>query len=119
MLKDLRIRNFALIDSLSISFDANLNILTGETGAGKTILINALNLVLGGRAFSEFIRSGEDSAEVEAAFHLEEGHPIYPQLESSGYNFTPDEDLIQYADFDPQSGFVCMQSLLATGKKFT
>lgn len=94
MLKELRIRNFALIDNLSVSFDPNLNILTGETGAGKTILINALNLVLGGRAFSEYIRSGEDSAEVEAAFHLEEGHPIYPQLESSGYTLTPDEDLV-------------------------
>lgn len=94
MLKELRIKNFALIDRLSVCFDPYLNILTGETGAGKTILINALNLVLGGRASSDYIRSGEDSAEVEAAFSPENGHYLYSYLESSGYPCLPDDDLI-------------------------
>jgi DNA repair protein RecN (Recombination protein N) len=94
LLKELCIKNFALIDKLSICFDPYLNILTGETGAGKTILINALNLVLGGRASADCIRSGEDSAEVEAAFTLDKGHPVYSHLESAGYSCLPDEDLI-------------------------
>ncbi|MGA1864163.1 MAG: DNA repair protein RecN, partial [bacterium] len=94
MLRELRIKNFALIDRLSVCFDPYLNILTGETGAGKTILINALNLVLGGRASSDYIRSGEDSAEVEAAFSPDKAHYIYSYLESAGYPCLPDEDLI-------------------------
>ncbi len=94
MLKELRIKNFALIDFLTVSFHPGLNILTGETGAGKTILINALNLILGSRASSEFIRTGSESAEVEASFHIEKDHPIYSILDSSGYSFHPDDDLI-------------------------
>jgi len=94
VLKELHIRNFALIDRLSISFDPHLNILTGETGAGKTILINALNLLLGGRASAEFIRTGEESAEVEAAFRLDKGHPIHACLESAGCPCSPEDDLI-------------------------
>ncbi|MGA1843820.1 MAG: DNA repair protein RecN [bacterium] len=94
MLKELHIRNFALIDQLSISFDPHLNILTGETGAGKTILINALNLLLGGRASTDFIRTGEESAEVEAAFRLDEGHPVHACLESAGCPCAPEDDLI-------------------------
>ncbi|MGA1794756.1 MAG: DNA repair protein RecN [bacterium] len=94
MLEELHIRNFALIDQISISFDPHLNILTGETGAGKTILINALNLLLGGRASTEFIRTGEESAEVEAAFRLDEGHPVRACLESAGCPCSPEDDLI-------------------------
>jgi DNA repair protein RecN (Recombination protein N) len=68
MLKELSIRNFAIIDDLHIRFDAGLTILSGETGAGKTIIINAVNLILGGRASADMIRTGADAAEVEALF---------------------------------------------------
>lgn len=68
MLRHLRIRNFAIIDDLSIDFANGLNVLTGETGAGKSIIIDALGLVLGERAQSEMIKSGRDEASVEAYF---------------------------------------------------
>ena len=68
MLKELSIRNFAIIDDLHIRLDAGLTILSGETGAGKTIIINAVNLILGGRASADMIRTGADAAEVEALF---------------------------------------------------
>jgi len=70
MLKTLSIKNYALIDSAEIEFASGLNIITGETGAGKTILIDALNLVLGDRASTEIIRKGSDKAVVEAIFGI-------------------------------------------------
>ena len=74
MLTDLFIKNFAIIDSLHVSFGKGLNILTGETGAGKSIIIDAVNLILGGRASADLIRTGEEEATVEALFDLS-GHP--------------------------------------------
>lgn len=68
MLKTLSIKNYALIDSAEIEFTSGLNIITGETGAGKTILIDALNLVLGDRASTETIRKGAEKAVVESVF---------------------------------------------------
>ncbi|MGA1824491.1 MAG: DNA repair protein RecN [bacterium] len=94
MLRDLCIRNFALIDELQISFDKGLNILTGETGTGKSILITAISLVLGGRAFSSYIRSGVDSAEVEAAFQIDSHPIILSHLKSAGLPADANEDLI-------------------------
>jgi DNA repair protein RecN (Recombination protein N) len=71
MLRTLRIRNFALIEKLEIDFGPGLNILTGETGAGKSIIIGALGLVLGARASSEVVRTGAARADVEAVFSLD------------------------------------------------
>jgi len=73
MLRELRVSNFAIIDELSVSFSGGLNVLSGETGAGKSIIIGALGLVLGERAYSEMIKTGRDSATVEASFLLAEG----------------------------------------------
>ena len=70
MLKKLTVKDYALIDSLEVEFSPGLNILTGETGAGKSILIGALGLVLGERADSDSVRSGAKAAMVEAEFHL-------------------------------------------------
>ncbi len=70
MLTRLRIRNYALIEDLDVTFHAGLSILTGQTGAGKSILIGSLNLILGEKASMEMIRSGEDEAFVEATFEL-------------------------------------------------
>ncbi|MDJ0782080.1 MAG: DNA repair protein RecN [Desulfosarcinaceae bacterium] len=70
MLRELSIRNFAIIEDLRINFEAGLSILSGETGAGKSILINAVNLLLGSRASVDLIRTGEESAELEALFEV-------------------------------------------------
>ena len=66
MLHELRIRNFAIIDQLELTFAAGLNILTGETGAGKSIILDALGMLLGNRAGAEWIRAGTELAEIEA-----------------------------------------------------
>ena len=71
MLVDLSIKNFALIETLLMEFSPGLNILTGETGAGKSILVDAINLLLGSRASSEMIRTGQEEASVEAFLELE------------------------------------------------
>ncbi len=70
MLLELRIKNFAIIDELILSFSKGLNILTGETGAGKSIILNAVGLLLGDKATEEMIRSSEEEAVVEALFDL-------------------------------------------------
>jgi DNA repair protein RecN (Recombination protein N) len=66
MLQELTIRNFALLEEVRLSFSAGLNVLTGETGAGKSIIIDALSAVLGGRVTTEAIRTGAERAMVEA-----------------------------------------------------
>ena len=71
MLRWIRVHNIAVIDRLDMSFEPGLNLLTGETGAGKSILIDALGLVLGSRASSELLRTGEDTAVVEAGFEID------------------------------------------------
>ena len=68
MLKYLRIQNFAIIDNVEIEFGPGLNIITGETGTGKSIIMDALNIILGSRASSDLIRTGANSASVEALF---------------------------------------------------
>jgi DNA repair protein RecN (Recombination protein N) len=75
MLTELTISNFAIISHLDIHFKPGLNILSGETGAGKSIIISAVNLILGGRAHSDLIRTGSDEARVEALFSLP-AHPL-------------------------------------------
>jgi DNA repair protein RecN (Recombination protein N) len=70
MLQELRIKNFAIIDELNLSFSKGLNILSGETGAGKSIILNAVHLLLGDKATEEWIRSSEEEASVEALFDI-------------------------------------------------
>src|SRR5438045_8132998 len=68
MLRFLKINHLAVIDSVEVEFDAGLNVLTGETGAGKSILVEAVGLLLGGRASGDLVRTGEDAAAIEAIF---------------------------------------------------
>ena len=70
MLKEIRIQNFAIIENIMVNFESGLNVLTGETGAGKSIIIDALNLLLGGRADVDSIRTGETNALVEGFFQI-------------------------------------------------
>ncbi|MCX7913839.1 MAG: DNA repair protein RecN [Thermodesulfovibrionales bacterium] len=79
MLRELKIRNFAIIDTLDIFFEQGLNVLTGETGAGKSIIVDALGVLLGSKIGSEFIKSGRKEASIEAFFE-NFGHPLLEQL---------------------------------------
>ncbi|MCK5099996.1 MAG: AAA family ATPase, partial [Desulfobacteraceae bacterium] len=71
MLSELAIKNFAIIDDIRIQFKDGLTVLTGETGAGKSIIIEAVNLILGSRASHDLIRTGHESAELEAYFDVD------------------------------------------------
>ncbi|MDF2951994.1 MAG: hypothetical protein K0S18_1577 [Anaerocolumna sp.] len=72
MLLNLHVKNFAIIDEVDVYFGDNLNILTGETGAGKSIIIGSINVALGGKVAKDIIRNGSDYALVELLFHVEE-----------------------------------------------
>ena len=84
MLANLSIRNVVLIDQLDLSFEAGLCTLTGETGAGKSILLDALGLALGFRAEKTLVRAGADQAAVTAEFRLAGGHPALVMLSQQG-----------------------------------
>ncbi len=86
MLQELSIRNFAIIEDLSIRFDSGLTILSGETGAGKSIIINAVNLLLGSRASASLIRTGAESAELEALFDIVDGSRVAEVMAGLGYD---------------------------------
>ncbi len=93
MLRELSITNFALIDELRVEFGPGLNVLTGETGAGKSIMIDALGLALGMRGEAEQIRTGTDGATVEAAFDRCD-EAARELLAESGIECPPDEFLV-------------------------
>jgi len=92
MLTNLYIKNFALIEELSVAFSKGLTIITGETGAGKSILIGALNQILGIRANTDLVRSGSDKAVIEAILTPEKPERLTPILEEAGID--PGEEII-------------------------
>ncbi|MBU2054613.1 MAG: DNA repair protein RecN [Proteobacteria bacterium] len=92
MLKELNIRNFAIIDELQVTFAGGLNIISGETGAGKSIIIGAVGLLLGDRANADMIRSFEDSAVVEALFDVGGQEKLQREIREMG--FVDGEDLV-------------------------
>jgi DNA repair protein RecN (Recombination protein N) len=85
MLKELSIRNFAIIDDLQIRFSPGLTILSGETGAGKSIILNAVNLLLGSRASADLVRTGADNAELEALFEITGSGRVAHIMTEHGY----------------------------------
>ncbi|MBC7964039.1 MAG: AAA family ATPase, partial [Steroidobacteraceae bacterium] len=102
MLTDLTIRNVAIIDSLHITLKPGLTVLTGETGAGKSIIIDAVGLIMGNRASGDLIRSGEDEAVVEALFDIS----ALPDIRS----------LLGEAGFDCDADLLIKRSLSRSGK---
>jgi len=92
MLQELAIRQFAIIDDIRITFQDGLTIMSGETGAGKSIIINAVNLLLGSRASEKMIRTGATAAEVEALFQVESDSPVAKTMQNHG--FSPSDDLL-------------------------
>ena len=92
MLKELSIRNFAIIDDLQIDFSGGFTILSGETGAGKSIILNAVNLLLGSRVSAELVRTGAESAELEALFQISATSNVARIMSANGYD--PAEGLL-------------------------
>ena len=105
MLLELRVENYAVIDSLAVEFAPGLNLLTGETGAGKSILIDALSLLLGDKASSEMVRHGADKAIVSGVFDMDE-RGLKKLLEENGVE--PN---------DADSGQVIVKREIAVGGK--
>jgi DNA repair protein RecN (Recombination protein N) len=95
MLVELTVENYAVVDRLRVRFHAGLNLLTGETGSGKSIVVDALGLLLGGRASSEMIRSGEDRARVAGIFEVADGRAVRATLEQAGIEAEEGELLIE------------------------
>ncbi|MCR9110354.1 DNA repair protein RecN [Marivita sp. XM-24bin2] len=85
MLRTLEIRDMLIIDRLELEFQPGLNVLTGETGAGKSILLDSLGFVLGWRGRAELVRSGAEQGEVTAVFDLPSGHPAHDVLAEAGF----------------------------------
>ncbi len=108
MLLELTISNFAIIDKLHLTFHQGFNVLTGETGAGKSIIIDAVSLLLGGRATTDVIRAGTDSAFVEGVFHLlpDLQKEIDPILEAEG------------VEGDSPDTLLLAREIRATGRNF-
>src|SRR5271157_5738533 len=98
MLKELGIKNFTIIDSLSIAFGPGLNILTGETGAGKSIIVDALGLLLGDRASQDMIKTGRKEAQIEAFF------------DNTG------NQLLKELSIDSDAGIILRRTIAAQGK---
>ena len=100
MLSALSVRNIVLIDQLDLGLDSGLTVLTGETGAGKSILLDALTLALGGRGDASLVRAGAESGQVVAVLQLGRAHPAREALRDNA--IADDEDIIlrrvQFAD---------------------
>jgi len=94
MLRQLSINNVVLVERLALEFEAGLGVLTGETGAGKSILLDALGLALGARADAALVRAGEESASVTAEIDLPRGHAVEALLEAQGLGVDAGEPLI-------------------------
>jgi len=95
MLLELTLRNFAIIDELTVNFGEGLNILTGETGAGKSIIVDAINLILGEKASTDLIKSDKEEALIEALFGISKKRELKDKLISSGLESKGDEVVIK------------------------
>jgi len=106
MLAELSIKNFAIIEQISLSFHKGFTVLTGETGAGKSIIIDAITILSGGRGSSEFVRFGTEKAELEGLFLVEPDHPSVSVLKEMGID--PEEGMIILKrDIYPNGKSVC------------
>lgn len=94
MLLEIAIKNFAIIEEISLNFEKGMTVLTGETGAGKSIIIDAMNLMLGSRANTDVIRHGAPKAEIEGLFSIDSSSPLVQLLEENGIDAT-DELIIR------------------------
>ena len=106
MLYYLKIHNIALIDDLTVEFTGGMNCLTGETGAGKSIVIDSIECVLGGRTYKDIIKSGEDSAYVDALFY-DDSPEIDSFFDETGIPKEPDNSILVHREMNLSGRNVC------------
>ena len=92
MLLEISIKNFAIIEEIALNFETGMTVLTGETGAGKSIIIDAMNMMLGSRATTDVIRHGAPKAEIEGLFAIDENPALQQLFEEQGLEWA--EELI-------------------------
>src|SRR5690242_9409806 len=95
MLLELVVENYAVVERLRVHFHSGLNLLTGETGSGKSIVVDALGLLLGGRASAEMVRTGQSRAHVAGIFEVKEHSALRALLEPAGIEIEDEELLIE------------------------
>ncbi len=95
MLLGLTLKNFTIIEDLSVGLSSGLNIITGETGAGKSIIVDAINIILGDKAPAENIKTGKEEAHIEALFDISKDETIKERLVTSGFDIKSGELLIK------------------------
>ena len=95
MLQEISIKNFAIIEEIHLSFESGMTILTGETGAGKSIIIDAMSLLLGGRASSDFVRHGATKAEIEGLFFFDKTPELKAVLLELGFEEVDSEIILR------------------------
>src|SRR5580698_8035263 len=95
MLIELKVTDFAIIDSLQVTFRDGLNILSGETGAGKSVILKSLALLMGEKANADVVRSGVESASIEGLFDLSKRPDIVNTLETMGINCADDSLIVR------------------------
>ncbi|MBS7068375.1 MAG: DNA repair protein RecN [Lactococcus lactis] len=95
MLQEISIKNFAIIEEIHLSFESGMTILTGETGAGKSIIIDAMSLLLGGRASSDFVRHGANKAEIEGLFFFDKTPELKAVLLELGFEEVDSEIILR------------------------
>ncbi|NEU29588.1 DNA repair protein RecN [bacterium LRH843] len=106
MLIELTIKHFAIIEELTIPFEKGLTVLTGETGAGKSIIIDAIGLLLGGRGSAEYVRYGENRAEIEGLFIVQDDHHVIKKAAELGIDVR-DSMIILRRDITAQGKSIC------------
>ncbi|HEU5141506.1 MAG TPA: DNA repair protein RecN [Bacillales bacterium] len=106
MLGELSISNFGIIESVNLSFEEGMTVITGETGAGKSMIIDAIGLLIGGRGSSDFVRHGAAKAEIEGLFFINENHPGLPKIQSLGLEVA-DEMIVLRREISKAGKSVC------------
>jgi len=114
MLLGLTLKNFTIIEDLSVGFSPGLNIITGETGAGKSVIVDAVNIILGDKTSSDNIKSGREEAHIEALFDISGDEVIKERLESSGFDTSTGELLIKRVIYRSARSRVFINGSLST-----
>jgi len=114
MLEQLTIHNFALIEDVVINFQKGFNVLTGETGAGKSIILGALNLLMGDKADASIVRTGTDETQISAVLSIPQDHPLRSWCEDRGVELEDDTLLVRRSVRSTGRGAIYVQSIPMT-----